>query len=140
MNGVAEDDLAPQLLLEPRELQRHTGDGIWLRVVDVQRALTQRRYHEAGEIVIEIAADNDCEWNRGSWRLETDGGSSTVTRTNRSADLIMPIHALAPLLPGHRSATQLARAGLVEAGDTAALERADRLFATAHRPWCCNGF
>lgn len=34
MYGVAEDDLAPQLVLEPRELRRQTGDGIWLRVVD----------------------------------------------------------------------------------------------------------
>ncbi len=140
MPGVAEDDLAPQLLLEPRELQRHTSDGIWLRVVDVERALAQRRYGEAGELTIEIAADRDCDWNLGRWQLQTEGENATVSRSTRSADLVMPIHALAPLLPGHRSATELARAGLLKARDAAALARADRLFATSHRPWCCNGF
>ena len=140
MYGVAEDDLAPQLLLEPRELRRQTGDGIWMRVVDVEQALSQRHYGETGELGIEIRADREGDWNQGTWWLETDGASSVVSRATRTADLVMPINALAALLPGHRSATELARAGLVEARDPAALRRADRLFAAPYRPWCLDGF
>jgi len=66
--------------------------------------------------------------------------SYVVSRATRTADLVMPINALAALLPGHRSATELARAGLVEARDPAALRRADRLFAAPYRPWCLDGF
>ena len=42
MEGVPEDDPAPLLLLEPRSLRRRTGDGIWMRVADVERALGQQ--------------------------------------------------------------------------------------------------
>src|SRR5690606_35401535 len=34
----AEDDPAPALLQEPRALRRRTGDGIWMRIVDVEAA------------------------------------------------------------------------------------------------------
>jgi predicted acetyltransferase len=140
LNNIAEDDLAPQLLLEPRQLRRRTGDGIWMRVLDVERALPQRHYGEPGELCIEIRDDRQCDWNEGRWLLETEGESARVSRTTRTADLTMSIHALAPLLAGHRSATELARAGLVEARQAAVLPRADRLFATPHRPWCCDDF
>jgi hypothetical protein len=49
------------------------------------------------------------------------------------------VAALAVLLAGHRSATQLARAGLV-AADEKALRVADGLFATTYAPWCPDGF
>jgi hypothetical protein len=51
----------------------------------------------------------------------------------------VPVAALAVLLAGHRSATQLARAGLV-AGEDKALRVADGLFATIFGPWCPDGF
>ena len=40
--GVAPDDPSPHLLLEPRQLRRGGGDGVWMRVVDVEAAVPQR--------------------------------------------------------------------------------------------------
>ena len=136
---VPEDDLAPLLLLEPRTLRRRTGDGLWLRIADVELALSQRPYEDAGTLTIKVE-DNVCDWNAGSYRIETDGAGSTVTRTTEAPDLTMPVARLSQLLSGFASATQLARAGLIEAGEPAALGLADRLFATAYRPYCQDGF
>ena len=80
-----------------------------------------------------------CDWNAGVFSIETAGGAIEVSRAAGDADLTVPVAALAVLLAGHRSATQLARAGLV-AGDEKALGMADGLFATAFTPWCPDGF
>ena len=55
---VGEDDPAPDLLLEPRMLNRRTGDAIWIRVVDVEKALPQRPYGDRGEIVFAVEGDD----------------------------------------------------------------------------------
>lgn len=136
---VPEDDPAPLLLLEPRTLRRRTGDGIWMRIADVELALSQRPYGGVGALTLAIE-DDVCTWNAGRFRLETDGPETVVTRTLEPADLTMPVARLAQLLSGFASASQLARAGLIEARDASALETADRLFATNYRPYCQDGF
>ena len=140
IGNVAEDDPAPLLLLEPRELRRMTWDGVWLRVVDVEDALVRRPYGDRGELTLEVVDDEMCEWNNGSYLLETDGERSEVMRVDREPELTMPPRTLATLIAGHSSATQLSRVGLLEARDEHALATADRLFATRYRPYCSNGF
>lgn len=135
-----EDDAAPDLLLEPRMLQRFTSDGIWLRVVDAERALPQRPYGARGELVLRIEGDDICPWNNGTYRLETDGPTSAVKRVDSDPDLVMSPNALATLVAGHRSATHLERAGRLTAPNTAALARADAIFRTEYAPHCPNGF
>jgi predicted acetyltransferase len=135
------DDPAPLLFLEPRELHRRTADAIWMRITDVAAALPQRPYADAG--VLTIAVEDDlCPWNRGTYGLETTGDETHVERIEggTSADLTMPVSSLAVLLSGHRSATTLGRAGLLDAADGDVLQRADRLFATAYAPWCNDSF
>jgi predicted acetyltransferase len=141
MHGaVGEDDPAPELLLEPRMLRRQTNDGIWMRVVDVEAAIPQRPYGGRGELVIALPKDDMCPWNEGTYRMETDGITTAVTRVDAAPDLTMRPNTLATLLAGHRSATRLHRAGLLEASGIAALERADTLFRTVYAPNCPNGF
>jgi predicted acetyltransferase len=55
-------------------------------------------------------------------------------------DLTVPPRSLATLVAGHSSATQLARAGLLDAKDDSVLAKADRMFATTFRPFCPDGF
>jgi predicted acetyltransferase len=80
-----------------------------------------------------------CDWNAGVFALETAGGATEVSRVGGDADLTLPVAALAVLIAGHRSAGQLARAGLV-AGDAKAVRAADALFATSYAPFCADGF
>jgi predicted acetyltransferase len=136
----AEDDPAPSLLLEPRALRRRTTDGIWMRLVDVERALPLRPYGEPGALTLRVR-DDVCDWNEATFRLETDGPDAQVARTtHHEPDLTLPARALAMLASGHFSATHLARWGQLEARDAAALRLADRMFATEHRPYCPDGF
>jgi predicted acetyltransferase len=136
---VSEDDPAPALLLEPRALRRRVGDAIWMRVVDVEAALPHRPYGEAGALTLRVH-DELCDWNDATFRLETEGGAAEVKRASGEPDLAMPARTLAMLASGHTSATQLARWGLLESRDDATLRLADRLFATAYRPYCPDGF
>ncbi len=140
MEPIADDDPSPQLLLEPRQLRRRTGDGVWLRVVDVERALPQRPYGDRGAITLEVHSDDMCKWNNGIYRLETDGQTTEVTRTERVPDLTLSPRTLASLISGHTSATDLARCDLLNSRDPSALKLADRLFATEYRPYCPDGF
>ncbi len=137
---VADDDPSPQLLLEPRQLRRRTWDGIWLRVVDVERALPQRPYGDRGAITLEVHSDDMCKWNNGVYRLETDGENTEVSRTERVPDLTLSPRTLATLVSGHTSATDLARCDLLNSRDSSSLKLADRLFATEYRPYCPDGF
>lgn len=139
-NCVGEDDPAPDLLLEPRMLNRRVTDAIWMRVIDAESALQQRPYGDRGEIVLGLPSDDMCPWNAGNYLLESDGAAASVRRTERAADLTVTPNALASLLAGHRSATRLARAGLVQEADDGALRTADRLFATVYAPHCPNSF
>jgi predicted acetyltransferase len=135
---VPEDDPVPHLLAEPNELQRRTGAAIWMRVTDVQEALRQRPYGEDGALTIRVV-DPLCDWNAGIFGIESAGGATEVSHAGGDGDVTVPIASLAVLLAGHRSATQLARAGLVD-GDEKALGVADGLFATTFTPWCPDGF
>ena len=140
MGPVAEDDPMPLLVENPSKLGRRVGEGLFLRVVDVERALAARPYRDAGRMVVEIPSDPDCPWNTGAFTVEADGDERRVTRGAAAPDLALPPRSLASLLAGHSSATPLARAGLLDARDDATLRRADRMFATGYRPFCSNGF
>jgi predicted acetyltransferase len=81
-----------------------------------------------------------CDWNEGVFEIEAEGDERSAKRTRGVPDLTVSPRSLASLLAGHSSATQLARAGLLDGKDDAALGRADRMFATAFRPFCPDGF
>lgn len=138
---AAEDDPATSLLLEPRILQRRTGDGIWLRVVDAAAALAARGYDHAGETTVRIAEDAECPWNVGTHRLVTDGVQTEVTPAgNGHAEITATPHGLASLLAGHSSVSHLARVGRIAVADGKRLPSLDALFATRYRPHCMNDF
>lgn len=139
-NALPEDDPAPDLLLEPRMLNRKTHDAIWMRIVDVEKAIPERPYATRGELRFAIAGDDMCEWNNGTYLLETDGTTTDVRRTDREPQLTMPVNSLASLVSGMRSATHLWRAGRIEASDERSLTTADGIFRTQYAPHCPNEF
>ena len=136
---LPEDDPAPELLMEPRMLHRTTSDAIWMRVVDVENGLVKRPYGARGELTFALD-DPMCPWNTGTWLLETDGRTSAIRKVERAPDLTVTPNALAVLVSGRQSATQLFRAGTVTAANEAALSTADALFRTEYAPHCPNNF
>jgi predicted acetyltransferase len=140
MGPLPDDDPAPLLVEEPRELHPHQRDGIWLRVVDAERTLALRPYGASGELAIRVVEDVLCPWNEGTYRVTADGPKSEVRRSDGVPDLVSTPRALASLVSGYASATALHRAGLLDAKDPETLVRADRMLATHHAPHCPDVF
>jgi predicted acetyltransferase len=115
------------------------GDGIWVRLVDVQRALEARTYEHESRVVIEII---DAEAADGRLRIELDAGpeGARCRTTTESADLTVTVAALdAAYLGGTRLRDAVIATG-VDEHSTGALARADRLLRTADEPWCSTFF
>jgi predicted acetyltransferase len=129
------DDPVQHLLADPRRLRTTLADGLWLRLVTLDRALAQRSYAAAVDVVIEVD-DPVCPWNTGRWHLAGDAGGATCEPTARAADVTLPVAVLAAAYLGAGGLGGAARAGLVgerRAGAVAALSRA---LAWDPQPWC----
>jgi predicted acetyltransferase len=124
-----------QLVAEPARLRMRVGDGLWLRLVDVEAALGARALREATEVVVELA-DDLCPWNAGRWRI----GPRGATRTDEPLELRLDTGALASAYLGGFTFASLAAAGRVEELTAGALERADGLFRCDRSPWCPEVF
>ena len=136
---VPADDPLPHLLLEPRMLRKTSGDGLLGRIIDVEKALPQRRYDEEGTLTFEIK-DDLCPWNQGQWKLEASTGGSSVSRTNEEPQVTMPISTLAMLVFGQLSASEAARMARLDVGDDSALSLWDKVMRTKYRPACADNF
>ena len=128
------DDPLPWMLADPRRLQRSTRDGLWVRVVDAAAALEQRAYAASDRLTLEIR-DDFCPWNQGRWSLEMSTAGGHCSRVARAADLAIDAAALAAVYLGAASFNTLQQAGLVEETTRGSVERADRAFAVALKPW-----
>jgi predicted acetyltransferase len=130
----------PLLLLvtDPRRLRPKLSDGLWLRILDLERALGSRSYAEEGAIGLELR-DSFVDDNDGVWTLEAGKGGAEVRRGGE-AELRVDIGDLASTYLGGHSFGRLAAAGLVEELVEGAVDRADALFRTRNAPWCPEVF
>ncbi len=119
------------LLANPRRMRFRMGDALWVRLVDVEAALSGRGYAADGSVVFELA-DEFCPWNEGRWRLE--GG--TASRVEEEPELRLDVQALGSVYLGGFTFAELARAGRVEELREGALARADAMFHSDRAPWC----
>ena len=134
-----EDDPLFYLLEEPRRLNAQSYDEVFTRIVDVEAALSARSYGQAASLAFEVF-DNECDWNRGVWELESDGPRAEARRSQRAPQISLSVHSLAALLCGTLSATELADLGRLEVADHASLPDWDRAFAVRGRPFLLNAF
>lgn len=123
------------LLSDMRAAQVGLRDGLYLRIVDVDRALAQRTYSAPADLVLEIT-DAVCPWNAGRWRLTADEKSASCVRaTGQEPDLALDILDLAAAYLGGSTLAALAQAGLVRELRAGALTDASRAFATDLAPY-----
>jgi predicted acetyltransferase len=102
------------LVNEPRHLGAKAGDGLWLRIVDLPRALTARRYAAPLDVVLEVA-DDLLTANAGRWRLQIRAGGALVTCTpaDGDPDLSLTVADLGAVYLGGTRLGALQRAGRV---------------------------
>lgn len=121
------------MLADPRRLLRASQDSLWLRVLDVERALAARAYPVHDSLVIEVT-DDFLEGIGGRFRVTSGPGGSACERTLDPVDISMSITDLGTVYLGGAALNTLARAGRVT-GDAAAIARADAFFAWPVAPW-----
>ena len=128
------DDPLPWMLADPRRLQRAPRDGMWLRILDVQKALEARTYAREGRLVFEVR-DEFCPWNDGRYVLEGGADGASCAPTNDEPDIALSVADLgATYLDGVAFST-LEHASRVEAVSPEAVQLADAMFRTRRKPW-----
>lgn len=133
----APDDVLPLLLPDPRAARLVTSaDLMWLRLLDVERALAARTYTVPGVLVLEVA--DAAGLADGRYRLDASAG--TCVRTQDPADLALDVSVLGSLYLGEESAARLTTLGRITEERPGAVALADAVFRTARRPWCPDIF
>ena len=130
------DDPLWWMLADPRQLKRTPYDAIWLRILDVERALSARTYSDEVDLVIGVE-DEFCPWIAGNYRLKSGAaGKAECSRTDDAADISVPAATLATCYFGNAKFADLFRAGRATEHTPGALLLADRAFAAEKQPWC----
>ena len=138
-NGRAVDEALPWMLADPRRLNRSVRDESWVRVVDVEAALSARRYARPGRLRpgrlrIEVR-DPTCPWNDRVWELEGGPDGASCRPTRESPDLVLSASEVGAVYLGGGRFAPLLGAGRIEERTTGAAARADSMFATRLQPW-----
>ncbi|GII03784.1 GNAT family N-acetyltransferase [Planobispora takensis] len=132
-NRPADDPLI-HLLADPRRLNAIWVDDLWVRVVDVDRALTARRYSAPVDVVIEVD-DPVCPWNARRWRLSADTSGARCVPVDDPADLVLPVSALGAAYLGGRTLTPLLEAGVVREARAGAVRELSTALSWEPAPW-----
>lgn len=115
------------------------GDSLWVRLLDVPRALEARSYEREGSYVLELV-DPEASGGRSRVQLEAGPAGATAKATRRSADLTLDVAALGAAYLG---GTPLRDAAIAKGADehrAGALAELDALFRTLDEPRCSTFF
>jgi len=110
-------------------------DDQWIRILDVDAALTARTYGVADRAVTIGVGDPMFPTNTDSWTISAIG----ATRSNRPADVRVDIGTLSAAYLGAVSWHDLASIGAVDAS-AQTLALLDTLFAVRPTPFCGTGY
>ncbi|MEV4708900.1 GNAT family N-acetyltransferase [Actinoplanes sp. NPDC049316] len=132
---AAVDEPLQYLVDEPRRLGTSLADALWIRVIDVPRALAARAYAAPVDVVLDVT-DPLLTENTGRWRLTVDGsGAATCTRTDDPADLECSVLELGTAYLGAVSLSALADAGRVRELTPGTLRAAATAFGWHRKPY-----
>lgn len=135
----APDDLLPLLLPDPRAARMIMNmDWLWLRMLDVPRALEARTYGTEASLVLEVR--DDAGLAGGRFLLDASPSGARCVPTTRSADLALGVAELSTLYLGDESVRRLMDLGRAEESRSGAATTADAVFRTGRRAWCPDVF
>jgi len=122
------------MLEDVRKLNARIRDGLWLRIIDMQGAMSSRTFGE-GSVVIQVF-DNHLSHNEGTWKIDAAG----VCQVQKSPDLVVDIADLASVYLGGFTFSDLLRSGRIQEAVPGGVRKADRVFSAEHKPWCLEAF
>jgi predicted acetyltransferase len=133
--NVPVDDPLLTWLQNSRRAKPTLGDGLYVRLVDLDRALERRSYAASVDLVLDVT-DALCPWNAGRWRLTAGADGAACRRSDDPADLALDVSDLGAAYLGGTTLAELALAGRVAERRPGALTAASAAFAHFPAPWC----
>ncbi|MFF3491478.1 GNAT family N-acetyltransferase [Streptomyces sp. NPDC002795] len=135
----APDDLLPHLLPDPRAARIVTqADFLWVRILDVVRAMEARSYEASGEIAFEVL--DPAGLAGGRFTLTATPGGAVCSPGAASPQLTVDVRELGALWLGDESAVRLAALGRIVEHEEGAAAGLGALLRTSRRPWCPDVF
>jgi len=132
------NDPVRRALFDVRAYETHgVVDEQWLRLLDVDAALTARAYGPCTDSVTVAVSDPLLEENNDRWEISASGAQ----RTSDPADLVVDIATLSTAYMGGVAWRDIAASGLLPSPvDALVLERLDALFAIRPTGYCGTFF
>lgn len=115
----------------------HDTEWLWVRLLDIPRALTTRAWFADGDLVLDV--DDPFLGEHSRYLLTVQAGKAECVATDREPDLSLDVRDLGSIYLGGTAPSTLVRAGHVKARPGAAT-RADALFRTERAPHCLHWF
>ncbi|OAH10288.1 GNAT family N-acetyltransferase [Streptomyces jeddahensis] len=113
-------------------------DWLWVRLLDVPRALTARGWFMDGELVLDI--DDPFLGEHDRYLLTIRDSKADCVPTDRKPDLSLDISDLGSIYLGGTAPSTLVRAGHIRAHRPGAATLADALFRAERSPHCLHWF
>lgn len=113
------------------------SEFLWIRVLDVERAMSARPWSADGAVV--LAVDDPQGHASGHFAVDTSGGRARVSRTDRAADVTLTAETLGSLYLGGVTVTALHRAGRLDGTDDV-VRRFAAMADLGEPPYCLTGF
>ena len=138
VNRPADDPLW-WMLSDPRRLNRKSHDALWLRLLDIPKALEARTYNADGRLKITLVSEAQPEVT-GTYVLDIDDSQASVKKTTDKPDVVVTPADLAALYMGGVTPGSLVEAGRVDVVTTGSLAKLHGMFSTDSAPWCAHYF
>ncbi|MFS8102417.1 GNAT family N-acetyltransferase [Lentzea alba] len=113
-------------------------DWLWVRLLDIPRALTARGWFTDGELVLDVDDPFLGEHNR--YLLTIHNGHAECVPTDREPDLSLDVRDLGSIYLGGTTPSTLVRAGHIKAHNGNSATRADAIFRAERPPHCLHWF
>ncbi|MFG2267804.1 GNAT family N-acetyltransferase [Streptomyces sp. NPDC048720] len=113
-------------------------DWLWVRLLDVPRALTARGWFADGELVLDV--EDPFLGEHARHLLTVRDGRAECVPTDRAPDLSLDVRDLGSVYLGGTAPSTLVRAGHVQAHRPDAAALADTLFRSDRTPHCLHWF
>ncbi|MGW0803615.1 GNAT family N-acetyltransferase [Nonomuraea sp. NPDC002799] len=128
------DDPLLALIADPRQLRTSWCDELWVRLVEVDRALTSRAYSAPVDVVIEVE-DDVCPWNAGRWRLTADLTGAACKPVDEQPDITLPVVALGSAYLGDGMLMESLAAGLLREHAPGTVRALALAMSWSPKPW-----
>lgn len=136
-NNRSIDDPLFGLLGAPRRARTTVDDSLWIKILDVEKALEGREYAANVSAVVRLHDPTDA--TTSTWRLDLAPDGASISATSDEPQVEMDMEDLAACFMGLSRFVALGAAGRV-GGEFHTLRALDAAFNWAPQPWCPEVF